>query len=166
MPDETGIRGASDHEPDLLVRGNHPKHLRGRLDQRRDVLGRGAARSAGTEPFPAVVVPARSERLRHLRKYADGNLGPKSFFFRGPGQRMNPRAQNLRSFCELASGIDDDTWLFHLRRGDYSAWLSQTIKDDDLGRQVAGIAQDPHLGPFDSRRLIRDAIDRRYMISG
>jgi len=123
-------------------------------------------RTAGTEPFPAVVVPARSERLRHLRKYADGNLGPKSFFFRGPGQRMNLCAQNLRSFCELASGIDDDTWLFHLRRGDYSDWLTQAIKDDALGREVDGIAQDPHLGPFDSRRLVRDAIDRRYMISG
>ncbi|MGH7615639.1 MAG: ATP-binding protein, partial [Gemmatimonadaceae bacterium] len=123
-------------------------------------------RSAGTEPFPAVIVPARSERLRHLRKYAEGNLGPKSFFFRGPGQKMNLRAQNLRSFCELASGIDDDTWLFHLRRGDYSAWLSEAIKDDELGSEVAGIERALHPGPFDSRRSVCDAIDKRYMISG
>ncbi len=49
-------------------------------------------RPAGADPFTAVVVPARSERLLHLRKYAEGNLGPKSFFFRGPGGRMNLRA--------------------------------------------------------------------------
>jgi hypothetical protein len=50
-------------------------------------------RSAGTDPFTAVMIPARSERLRHLRKYAEGNLGPQSFFFRGPGAKMNLRAQ-------------------------------------------------------------------------
>src|SRR6185436_8617055 len=55
-------------------------------------------RSAGVEPFVAAVIPARSERLRHLRKYAEGNLGPKSFFFRGPANRMNIRAPNLVSF--------------------------------------------------------------------
>ena len=76
------------------------------------------------------------ERLRHLRKYAEGNLGPQSFFFRGLGAKMNLRAQNLTAFCELAAGVDDDTWLFHLRTGDYSAWMRGVIKDDDLAREV------------------------------
>jgi len=31
-----------------------------------------------------------------------------------------------------AAGIDDDTWLYHRRRGDYSAWLARTIKDPEL----------------------------------
>ena len=35
-------------------------------------------RSAGGDPFTAVMIPARSERLRHLRKYAEGNLGPRA----------------------------------------------------------------------------------------
>lgn len=122
-------------------------------------------RAAGTDPFPVVIVPARSERLRHLRKYAEGHLGAKSFFFRGPAGKMNLRARNLKSFCELASGIDDDTWLFHLRRGDYSAWLSKAINDEDLGREVAGVEQAPLLDPRDSRRSVCDAINKRYMLS-
>ena len=121
-------------------------------------------RSAGGDPFTAVMVPARSERLRHLRKYAEGNLGPSSFFFRGPGARMNLRAQNLTSFCEMAAGVDDDTWLFHLHRGDYSEWMRGAIKDEDLAREVVGVEDASHLDSTESRRMVRDAIDRRYML--
>jgi hydroxymethylpyrimidine pyrophosphatase-like HAD family hydrolase len=121
-------------------------------------------RSAGTDPFTAVMIPARSERLRHLRKYAEGNLGPQSFFFRGPGAKMNLRAQNLTAFCELAAGVDDDTWLFHLRTGDYSAWMRGVIKDDDLAREVVAVEDASHLDSTESRRMVRDAIDRRYML--
>jgi len=77
---------------------------------------------------------------------------------------MNLRAQNLAVFCELATGVDDDTWLYHLRRGDYSAWLARTIKDPDLADEVAVMEQAAQLTPADSRRLIREAIDRRYML--
>ncbi|MGH3638021.1 MAG: HAD-IIB family hydrolase [Mycobacterium sp.] len=121
-------------------------------------------RSAGGDPFTAAMVPARSERLRHLRKYAEGNLGPQSFFFRGPGALMNLRAQNLFSFCEIAAGVDDDTWLFHLRRGDVSEWLRRVIKDADLAREVVAVEHASHLDSTESRRLVRDAIDRRYML--
>jgi hydroxymethylpyrimidine pyrophosphatase-like HAD family hydrolase len=121
-------------------------------------------RTAGGDPFIAVMIPARSERLRHLRKYAEGDLGPTSFFFRGPGARMNLRAQNLTSFCEMATGVDDDTWLFHLHRGDYSAWMRGAIKDEDLAREVVAVEDAAHLTPTESRRMVCDAIDRRYMI--
>jgi hypothetical protein len=123
-------------------------------------------RSAGLDPYAALIVPARSARLRHLRKYAEGNLGPRSFFFRGAAARMNLRAQNLTVFCELASGVDDDTWLYHLRRGDYSSWLARTIKDPDLADEVAVVEQAVRLTPGDSRRLVREAIDQRYMLPG
>jgi hypothetical protein len=68
-------------------------------------------------------------------------------------------------FCELALGIDDDTWLHHLRRGDYSAWLAGTIKDADLASEVASVEQAPRLTSLDTRRLVREAIDRRYMLA-
>ena len=121
-------------------------------------------RSAGAIPFPALVVPPRSERLRHLRKYSEGNLGPKSFFFRGPGDKMNLRAQNLAVFCDLALGVDDDTWLYHLHRGDYSRWIGGAIKDDELLNEVVQIERDSQLTSGDSRRMVRDAIDRRYLL--
>ena len=130
-----------------------------------------AYRQATPNPHPvfelalAVMIPARSERLRHLRKYAEGNLGPQSFFFRGPGAKMNLRAQNLTAFCELAAGVDDDTWLFHLRRGDDSAWMRGVIKDDDLAREVVAVEDASHLEATESRPgMVRDAINRRYML--
>jgi hypothetical protein len=58
-------------------------------------------RSAGLDPYAAIVVPARSARLRHLRKYSEGNLGPRSFFFRGAAARMNLRARTSR--CSASS---------------------------------------------------------------
>ena len=121
-------------------------------------------RGGGLDPYAATIVPARSARLRHLRKYAEGNLGPRSFFFRGPATRMNLRAQNLTVFCDLATGVDDETWQFHLGRGDYSAWLAATIKDDDLAGEVAEVEHTVALTPSDSRRLVCEAIDRRYML--
>ena len=61
---------------------------------------------------------ARVRRIRHRRKYAFGSLADsKTFYFRGPEGRLNLRAANLMTFAELAKGVDDDTWLFHLRRG-------------------------------------------------
>jgi len=79
---------------------------------------------------------------------------------------MSLRAQNLTVFCELASGVDDDTWLYHLRRGDYSTWLAGTIKDADLAGEISVVEQAAQLTSGDSRRLVREAIDRRYMLPG
>jgi hypothetical protein len=94
-----------------------------------------------------VRIPAprpRGERRRHIRKYAVGELGKdKSFFFRGPEGRLNLRAQNLSLFLQLAAGVDDATWLRHLRAGDYSRWLLDSIKDDELAAEAAQVEADP-----------------------
>jgi hypothetical protein len=58
---------------------------------------------------------------RHIRKYAEGALGEdKSFYFRGPSDALNLRAQNLTIFMQMADGVDDKTWLHHLQANDYS----------------------------------------------
>ncbi len=64
----------------------------------------------------------------------------------------------------MAAGVDDDTWPFHLRRGDYSEWMRRATKDEDLAREVVAVEQASHLTSTDSRRMVRDAIDRRYML--
>ena len=108
-------------------------------------------------------MPSRSDRLRHLRKYAEGNLGNRSFFFRGPGNRLNLRAQNLSTFCDLVAEIDDETFLFHLQRGDYTSWIRSVIKDDDLATEIEEIRNDGR-PPDEGRALLTDAIDRRYAL--
>ena len=45
----------------------------------------------------------------------------------------------------LAQGVDDETWLFHLRRGDYTRWFRDAIKDNDLAEEVESLetSEDP-----------------------
>ncbi|HYR18641.1 MAG TPA: HAD family hydrolase [Myxococcales bacterium] len=102
---------------------------------------------------------------RHVRKYADGELPPdRSFYFRGPEKKLNLRAHNLKLFEQLAEGVDDATWLHHLKRGDYSRWFRDQIKDEELAREVERIEQEESLSPEDSREAIRAAIDKRYTL--
>jgi hypothetical protein len=111
-------------------------------------------------------VRSARERLRHVRQYAEGELSPQqSFFFRGPESKLNLRAQNLRSFLQLADGVDDETWLFHLRRGDFSSWFKTIIKDEELAREAAQIEHDSDASAENSRERIREAIDSRYTAS-
>jgi hydroxymethylpyrimidine pyrophosphatase-like HAD family hydrolase len=123
-------------------------------------------RDSGEAPFPIEVRPSTSERRRHLRKYAEGELGPdRSFYFRGPQQRLNLRAQNLVVFLQIGDGVDDQTWLHHLRRGDYSRWVRESIKDDELAADVASVEQGAQRSdPRASRAAIRGAIEQRYTL--
>jgi hypothetical protein len=105
----------------------------------------------------------RQHLRRHTRKYAEGELGEnRSFYFRGPEGRLNLRAQNLALFLQIAEGIDDPTWLHHLRAGDYSRWLAESIKDLELAREVALIEKNEALDASESRARVKEAIDRGY----
>src|SRR5207237_493061 len=107
--------------------------------------------------------PPQTERLRHSRKYAEGDLGDEnSFYFRGPQRTLNLKAQNLTMFLQLAEGVDDATWLYHLRAGDYSRWLASAIKDDELAGEIAAIETDAALDAGESRSRVKAAIERRY----
>ena len=114
-------------------------------------------------PIRFQVAPPEGERRRHVRKYVEGELGPdRSFYFRGPDDRLNLRVQNLSLFNQIAEGLDDETWLFHLRRGDYSRWFREAIKDEDLAREAAAVEADESLTPSESRARLRETIEARY----
>jgi hypothetical protein len=67
-------------------------------------------------------------------------------------------------FMDLADGVDDETWLFHLRRGEISQWLRQGIKDDTLATQVAAIERNEKLDAAASRRKLRELIEATYTL--
>jgi hydroxymethylpyrimidine pyrophosphatase-like HAD family hydrolase len=114
-------------------------------------------------PFLFRTAKPKAERRRHVRKYAMGALDEdKSFFFRGPEGKLNLRAQNLDLFLQMADGVDDDTWLHHLRALDYSGWFREAIKDPDLAREAELVEQDTKLSPRESRQRIRALIEARY----
>jgi len=75
---------------------------------------------------------------------------------------MNLRAHNLVIFAQIAEGIDDRTWEFHLRAGDYSKWFRNQIRDKDLARETAEAENDKKLSAEESRKHVLEAVRRRY----
>src|SRR5262249_54549565 len=109
------------------------------------------------------MTPSKAERRRHIRKYAEGELPQeRSFYFRGPEQKLNLRCQNLILFLQTGDGVDDDTWLYHLRRGDYSQWFRERNKAPGLADEAAAIERDESLSAAQSREKIRTIVERSY----
>jgi HAD superfamily hydrolase (TIGR01484 family) len=107
--------------------------------------------------------PSGRETPRQTRQYREGRLAPEiSFCFKGRDGKPNLRAHNLMTFNELARGVDEETWLYHLRRNEYSKWMRESIEDEDLASEVAQIENDRDSPAEETRRRIIAAIDRRY----
>jgi hydroxymethylpyrimidine pyrophosphatase-like HAD family hydrolase len=120
-----------------------------------------------TKEAPRRIRPtaAKLDRQRHVRKYVEGDLGvEKSFYFRGPRGALNLRAQNLQLFLQMADGVDAETWLHHLRQGDYSRWVRRSIRDDLLAAELARIEASNEDDPRGSRtrEAVRRSIEARY----
>jgi len=102
---------------------------------------------------------------RHKRKYAKGDMGDNSFYFTGPMHRLNLKANNLMIFIQMGSGVDDETWLFHLCKHDYSNWFRNSIKDEQLAINTENI-ESRIQNPQDSREAIFNFILERYTAPG
>lgn len=136
-----------------------PITMSGSLDQGQVLVW---MRNSEDEPFLMSPAYAHGELRRHLRKYAEGDVGPKYFMFRGEDGRLHLRAQNLVVFMQMAEGVDDDTWLYHLRKGDYSKWFEDAIKDKSLAAAAAKIENDGDVSAEESRMRIKKAIEDRF----
>jgi hypothetical protein len=116
-------------------------------------------------PIKVSMTSSPVEWQRHLRKYSDGDVGAqRSFYFTGADGRMKIKCQNLFLFMQVGEGIDDATWLFHLRRGDFSAWFREVIRDTALADEAATIERDYSFSANESRNRIRRLIEQRYTL--
>ena len=118
----------------------------------------------GQPPFAMQVLPGKTDRIRHRRKYAEGNMRWHSFYFRGPDKRHNLKAQNLIIFCQIARGIDETTWLYHLRRSDYSRWFRHAVKDVFLADETERIEHREDLPPWQTRQMVQELVNARYTL--
>jgi hypothetical protein len=108
---------------------------------------------------------ALAQRRRRLRKYAEGRLDEEnSFYFRGLENKLHLRAYNSMTFLHLAEGVDPETWLHHLRAGEYSHWFRRRINNDDLAREAEAIETQFRDDPAQSLSAIRNAINKRYTL--
>jgi len=116
-----------------------------------------------TQAEKIALEPAKIELRRHKRKYAAGELGEdKSFYFRGPEGKLNIRAHNLNLFAQIAEGVDEETWSYHLKRHDYSEWLREAVKDDAVANEIATVERNTNLPPTESRARILEMIRKHY----
>jgi hypothetical protein len=106
----------------------------------------------------------KAAHQRHRRKYAEGALSPeRSFYFQGPEKKLNLRAQNLTFFVQLAEGIDDETWEYHLKNGDFSLWFRKGIKDEELAAAAEEVEK-MQIPPRESRERVKKLIEERYTL--
>ncbi|HEY0609446.1 MAG TPA: HAD hydrolase family protein [Chitinophaga sp.] len=118
-------------------------------------------RPSGEAPFLVRTLVPQQVLQRHKRKYSTGDMGPDSFIFTGPENKLKLRASNLQTFVELAQGVDDDTWMFHLKNQDYSKWIRHSISDDTLAEQVERV-ETAEQDPVSSRSSIAKLIQLHY----
>lgn len=117
----------------------------------------------GVAPVRVRIAPGQSERLRHRRKYAEGDLGiERSFYFTGREGKLKLRAQNLIMFIQLAEGVDDETWMYHLHRHDYSRWFRDFIKDETLAEEASRIEE--LKDPKESRQRLKALVSQHYTL--
>ena len=64
----------------------------------------------------------------------------------------------------LAEGVNESTWEYHLRRGEYSVWLREMIKDVELGQEAEEVEKAKDLAAGEARRRLLGAIRHRYSI--
>ena len=120
--------------------------------------------AAGTAPRLVTVERPRQQHKRHIRKYAEGALtDERSIYFRGPEGKRNLKAQNLMLFLQIADGIDDETWVYHFGRGDFSKWFRGSIRDDDLADEAESVEADG-ADASTSRERVTEIIRARYTL--
>jgi hypothetical protein len=114
------------------------------------------------DPFLFRSFPPSLLRHRHVRKYAEGDVKLGAFIFRGPDGKLKIRAQNLNIILQIGDGVDDLTWNYHLRNGDFENWFRWIIKDRELADFVRDLARDMSQSPEQTRQAIRSKIEERY----
>lgn len=110
------------------------------------------------------VAQPRTELRRHKRKYMAGDLQDMAFHFTGPDGALSLRAQNLTLFMQIGDGVDEETWLHHLRNGDYATWFREAIKDEVLTQVAEELQGREDLGADEGRARLREAIEERYTL--
>jgi HAD superfamily hydrolase (TIGR01484 family) len=108
-------------------------------------------------------LPPRGEHQRHRHGYLEGDMDAQDrFYFRGPDGKLNLPAQNLRIFMQVGEGVDDKTWQYHLKQGDYARWFRNILKDDELATRAEKLRHNGNLSAAESRGRLFEFIRKKY----
>jgi HAD superfamily hydrolase (TIGR01484 family) len=145
-------RSIIDHVNLMIAIGDEPAEIVNQFASAKDLqfpqsikaLNKGEAWIWETDneaPFPVRCERPQQLLKRHKKKYAAGDMQDNSFYFTGPNKKLNLRANNLMMFIQMAEGVDDDTWMFHLGKKEYSEWFRNAVHDDELADLAAKIEE-------------------------
>jgi HAD superfamily hydrolase (TIGR01484 family) len=102
----------------------------------------------------------RSKRLARTGRLEEQAFDEtESFWFRGPKGALNLRAQSLPMFLQIGAGVDEETWMHHLRAGDFSRWFEGVVRNPELAERVRRVEADETLDPAASREAIRALVE-------
>jgi hypothetical protein len=61
----------------------------------------------------------------------------------------------------MAEGVDEETWAWHLERGDYARWFREAIGDDELADRAEEVSEGD---PLEARERLLTEIAERYTL--
>ena len=82
----------------------------------------------------------------------------------GPVARTNEHFADGSQRRPFAQGVDDDTWLHHLRRGDYSRWIRDSLGDNELADEITAVEERDSDDARRTREQITHLIGERYTL--
>jgi hydroxymethylpyrimidine pyrophosphatase-like HAD family hydrolase len=104
----------------------------------------------------------QSGHVRHRHKYVHGYLPPRQqFLFRDEHGLSGRYAANLEDFDRELRVASDAVLFHHVRCGDFSRWIAETLQDDALAMAICQIERDSGDAALLRRQLI-DAVEQRY----
>lgn len=159
-----GIEDSPEAELSRLL-SDYRRHAGGNRQDAMLTNGQRPARSELAHQAGVGFIGSRRSWLLGQRKRlrSEGGLGLEhSFVFRSPDGQVNASAESLALFAKLAEAVDDITWLYHLRRGDYSRWFREVVRDDVLASLVAELEGPEGPAAADSRQEVISAITQRH----
>jgi hypothetical protein len=93
------------------------------------------------------LTPRLTPHVRHLAKYIDIPVqDARAFVFSPGGANSGRRARTLREFVESVEILPLEVLDGHLRRGDFSRWMTEVFGDYPLGKAVREIEEDYRRG--------------------
>jgi len=117
------------------------------------------------QPFSIICRQPEHLSKRHIRKYTAGTMDYNNFYFRGPQGKLNLKAYNVIIFMQLAEGVDDETWMFHLKQHDYSKWFKEAVHNEELADLIRDIETRETDAEISKNKIIK-LIAKRYTAAG
>jgi hypothetical protein len=81
------------------------------------------------------------------------------FFYSEVGQYTNQTATDLADFHEKLKKVSSNSIEFHVKRGDFSRWVKEILKDEYLTDGIEGIS--PLLQGEELRNYLRKIVEKR-----